>query len=97
MRETLARLGIADLSIDEQLLAGDPSFLEKLSDTYHASGGLRMAASAREGVVDAECRVWGTDNVFVAGSSVFPTSSHANTTFTSLALATRLARQLANR
>jgi hypothetical protein len=83
--------GIARLHIDEMLLKNDCTFLSKLSDTYHQCGGLRMANNEAAGFVDPDCRVWGTANVFVAGSSVFPTSSYANCTLTALALAVRLA------
>jgi choline dehydrogenase-like flavoprotein len=58
---------------------------------YHHAGGMCMSAQPNLGVVDPDCRVWGTSNVYVAGASVFPSSGHANTTFTALALAARLA------
>jgi choline dehydrogenase-like flavoprotein len=45
-------------------------------------------------VVDANCRVHGTDNLFVASSSVFPTGGYANPTLTIAALAIRLADYL---
>lgn len=57
-------------------------------------GTTRMSACARSGVVNADCRVHGIDNLFVAGSSVFPTSGWANPTLTILALAHRLADHL---
>jgi choline dehydrogenase-like flavoprotein len=56
-----------------------------------------MAADASRGVVDADCRVYGTQNLFIAGPSVFPTSSFANPTLTAVALAIRLAEHLAGR
>jgi len=86
--------GIARLKIDEKLMHGNREFLAKLSDTYHQSGGMCMANSAGAGVVDSDCRVWGTKNVFISGASVFPTSSHSNCTFTALALAARLATNI---
>ena len=58
--------------------------------SWHHMGTTRMAASPREGVVDADCRVHGTTNLFVAGSSVFPTTGNANPTLTIVALALRL-------
>ena len=85
---------LARLQIDDDLSRSDPAFLAKLSDDYHQCGGLRMANAAADGVVDANCRVWGTRNVYVAGASVFPTSSHANSTLTALALAARLVPRL---
>ena len=90
----LRSAGVAELSIDPRLLDRDGGFLATLSDTYHACGGLCMSATPRTGVVDPDCRVWGTHNLFVAGAAVFPSSGHANSTFTALALATRLARHL---
>lgn len=61
---------------------------------YHHIGTTRMAANAREGVVDAEGRVHGLANLYVAGSSVFPTGGWANPTLTILALALRLAGEI---
>jgi choline dehydrogenase-like flavoprotein len=47
--------------------------------------------------VDANCRVHGIDNLFVAGSSVFTTSGISNPTFTIVALALRLAAHVKGR
>lgn len=60
----------------------------------HHIGTLRMAAEPGEGAVDPDCRVHGLTNVYVAGSSVFPTSSWANPTLMLTALALRLADRL---
>ena len=46
---------------------------------------------AREGVVDTNCQIYGVDGIFIAGTSVFPTISHANPTFMLVTLAVRLA------
>ena len=46
------------------------------------------------GVVDADCRVHGVRNLYVAGSSVFPTYGCSNPTLTVVALALRLADHL---
>ncbi len=86
--------GIGRLQYIEPIWQDDVALSEALSDTYHQSGGLVMGTSPERSVVDPDCRVWGTSNLFVAGSTVFPTSSYANTTFTALALATRLAARL---
>ena len=90
----LKKRGIAQLRFDQDLAAGDLNILSRLEDTYHQCGGLRMADDPTAGVVDRDCRVWGTSNVFVAGACVFPTSSHANCTLTALALALRLSDRL---
>jgi choline dehydrogenase-like flavoprotein len=64
------------------------------SPSRHHMGATRMARSPRQGVVDEHCRVHGVDNLFVAGSSVFPTSGIANPTLTLLALTFRLGDRL---
>ncbi len=64
---------------------------------FHHMGTTRMADDRRAGVVDAHCRVHGVENLFVAGSSVFPTSGWANPTLTILALALRLGDHLDTR
>ncbi|AMO24163.1 GMC family oxidoreductase [Ramlibacter solisilvae] len=63
----------------------------------HHIGTTRMGADPRTSVVDANCRVHSVNNLYVAGSAVFPTSSQANPTLTLLALSLRLARHLAQR
>jgi choline dehydrogenase-like flavoprotein len=96
IREALHLTGIGELRIDEDLLALRPSFLDKLGDTYHQSGGAIMGDSEQDGVVDRDLRVFGTENLYVAGASVFRTTSNANVTFTALALTTRLVDHLTN-
>lgn len=64
---------------------------------YHHMGTTRMASSSREGVVDGDTRVFGVDNLYLAGSSVFTTSGWANPTLTILALSLRLADHLDSR
>jgi choline dehydrogenase-like flavoprotein len=60
----------------------------------HHMGTTRMAADPKHGVVDGHCRVHSSDNLYVAGSSVFATGGYANPTLTILALALRLADHL---
>lgn len=63
-------------------------------DGLHQAGTTRIASSANDGVVDPNLKVWGTDNLYVCSSSVFPTSSQANPTFLLGAFAVRLAQRL---
>jgi choline dehydrogenase-like flavoprotein len=58
---------------------------------HHHIGATRMHVDPQQGVVDANCQVHGIANLFIAGSSVFPTSGYANPTLTIVALAIRLA------
>ncbi len=93
----LAESGLATFEIDPNLMAMDPKFLDQLKDTGHQAGGCIMGKTPNDGVVDKDLRVFGVENLYVAGACVFPTSSNANTTFTALALATRLAEYLIKR
>lgn len=60
----------------------------------HHIGTTRMSVDAEQGVVDADCRVHGLSNLYIAGSSVFPTAGIANPTLTIIALAMRLSDHL---
>lgn len=60
----------------------------------HHMGTTRMHADPRRGVVDPDGRVHGAPNLYVAGSSVFPSGGYANPTLTIVALAIRLADHL---
>jgi len=60
----------------------------------HHMGTTRMHESPTKGVVDADCMVHGIQNLFVAGSSVFPTVGNVNPTYTIIALSIRLADHL---
>jgi GMC oxidoreductase len=64
--------------------------LNQALDGYHQIGLTRMSEDAKDGVVDRNCRVHGVVNLFVAGSSVFPTAGQANPTLPAVALALRL-------
>ncbi|WOI55704.1 GMC family oxidoreductase [Palleronia sp. LCG004] len=75
---------------------GSPT-IETMTDAAHQMGTTRMAIHPEKGVVDTDCRVFGTDNLFVAGSAVFPTGPSYSPTFTILALARRLAVHLLER
>lgn len=70
----------------------------RLGAIHHPMGSTRMHVDPSHGVVDTDCRVHGLDNLYVAGSSVFPTGlGYANPTLTVVALAVRLADHLKER
>ena len=97
-RTGLGRVETQDwLNEDGPLWQTDPLISSHSFGGYHHMGTTRMSASPRTGVVDADCRVHGIDNLYVAGSSVFPTSGWANPTLTIAALAVRLGEHLAVR
>jgi len=77
---------------------GRPSVLEpdfRIHDGGHLMGTTRMGRSAADSVVDHHCRVHTTDNLYVAGSSVFPAGGASNPTYTIVAMALRLGAHLA--
>lgn len=61
---------------------------------WHHMGGTRMTDSASTGVVDKNCKVFGMDNLYVGGSSVFTTGGHASPTYNIVRLALRLGDHL---
>lgn len=63
----------------------------------HHMGGTRMSSTSADGVVDSNCKVFGVDNLFIGGSSVFPTGGHANPTYTIVQLALRLGDHIAQK
>ena len=63
---------------------------------FHHMGTTRMSSSPDHGVVDAHCRLWDHENLYIAGSSVFPVAGYSNPTLTIVAMASRLAAHLAS-
>ena len=86
VRGELARAGLGRLFID--LKAGKTP--ANLHGGYHHMGTTRMHDDPKKGVVDANSRVHGVSNLFIAGPSVFPTGGHANPILTLVALTLRL-------
>jgi choline dehydrogenase-like flavoprotein len=86
------RFGLGELKLEEWLKTGD--WRDKIDDSNHHIGTTRMSESQLEGVVDKDCKVHNINNLYIAGSSVFPTSGHSNPTFTIIALGFRLAELL---
>jgi len=81
-----------------QIRLGSPGEI-KVNATYqaHHLGTTRMAGVKDLGVVDSNCRVYDSQNLYIAGSSVFPTFGFANPTLTIVALAARLTKHLSER
>ncbi|MCX6960782.1 MAG: GMC family oxidoreductase [Verrucomicrobia bacterium] len=77
---------------DQDLLKGGN--LQGFNSNSHNIGTTRMSKDPSQGVVNPDCRIHGVDNLYLAGSSIFPTSSHANPTLMIIALSIRLADHL---
>jgi choline dehydrogenase-like flavoprotein len=88
------RLDVGRIRLNELLLEDVERWSENLSWFGHHMGTTRMSETPRTGVVDADCRVHGMANLYIASSAVFPTSGFANPTLTILALSLRLADRL---
>lgn len=86
LRGEFARAGLGSLEAG----SGEPTY----TDASHHMGTTRMSLDPRQGVVDTDCRAHGVDNLYLAGSSVFPSAGYANPTLTIVALALRLADHL---
>ena len=86
----LDKSGHGTLIPDEWVLDDAPVFPAEMVGGHHHMGTTRMADSPTNGVVDKNCKAHGIDNLFVAGSSVFPTVGFVNPTLTILALSLRL-------
>jgi choline dehydrogenase-like flavoprotein len=95
----LLRDDLTEQSIGRLTLAADETDVETVVRRDGAYGGhhigtARMGASATSGVVDRDGKVFGVNNLYIAGSATFPTSSQANPTLTIVATALRLAEHL---
>ncbi|MCR8924111.1 GMC family oxidoreductase [Dasania sp. GY-MA-18] len=64
---------------------------DQLGFSQHHMGTTRMAENPDNGVVDKYHRVFGTNNLFMGGSSVFSTGGHVAPTLTIVAMTIRLA------
>ena len=74
-----------------------PGVWPEIFGGYHHMGTTRMHDDPQRGVVDRDCRVHSLENLYVAGSSVFPTGGYTNPTLTLVALASRLAETISRR
>jgi choline dehydrogenase-like flavoprotein len=70
--------------------AGRPK-VGRPTGSAHLMGTTRMHDDPKQGVVDSDCRVHDIINLYIAGSSTFPTGGYANPTLTIVAMAIRLA------
>jgi choline dehydrogenase-like flavoprotein len=90
----LRHSGIAQVTLDPSMeLHGWPATMEA-EGTWHHMGTTRMHSDEKKGVVDADCKVHGFSNFYIAGSSVFPTAGANFPTITVTALALRLAEHV---
>ncbi len=82
----LGRVKLMDFLRDED----DDTFPDSTNGGWHHMGTTRMSDDPGKGVVNADCRVHGISNLFVAGSACYATSAAPNPTLTLVALSLRL-------
>lgn len=93
--QTLAQADLGRVRMADWIakLQDYPVEREELGGNHHM-GGTRMGTDPTTSVVDRNGAVHGMRNLYVAGSSVFPTSGQCNPTMTIVALACRLGDHL---
>jgi len=84
----LRRLGIGHVEKWEPPVATWPRNSQWV---WHHIGTTRMHLDPKQGVVNEDCRVHGVPNLYIAGSSIFPTAGPDAPTLTIVAMALRLA------
>ena len=72
----------------------DNTWPEFTGGGWHHMGTTRMSDDPKQGVVDANCKVHGINNLFIAGSACYPTAGAPNPTLTLVALTLRLSDHL---
>jgi hypothetical protein len=99
LRDHLERMGSTRFRILTDLSGGAERWSfgrveTALATGDHHMGCIRMSVSPDDGIVNTDCRFHRIDNLYAAGSAIFPTSGYANPTLTIVALALRLADHL---
>ncbi len=89
-------LDAAQRVMEDLLSAAGGREVMTIKRAAHLVGGARMAARSEDGVVNADQRVFGVDNLYIADGSVLPTQGSANPALTIMALAARLGDHLSS-
>jgi choline dehydrogenase-like flavoprotein len=89
----LGRVRLMEWLVDDDV----PMTPQKTMGAWHHMGGTRMSDSPDQGIVDRNLRVHGNRNLYVGGSSVFPSGGYANPTLTIVQLSLRLSDEIERR
>ena len=93
--EQMGKANVGRIKLEEFLWdENDNSMPDQLGGGWHHMGTTRMSADRNKGVVDANCKVHGISNLFIAGSGCFSTAGAPNPTLTLVALSLRLSDYL---
>jgi choline dehydrogenase-like flavoprotein len=88
------RLNLGRVRLPDWVQSNNLGAPQGIHGGFHHIGTTRMSDDPKKGVVDRNCRVHGNANLYIAGSSVFPTSGYTMPTLTIVALALRLSDHL---
>ena len=92
-----AQLGMGRIKLEHWLESQSPKWPDRIIAGHHPMGTTRMSNDVTKGVVDSDCKVHGIANLYIIGSSVFPTGGYANPTLSIVALASRLGDHIIKR
>lgn len=90
----VGKSGLGRMQLYDWLFEDDPVWPSHLGSGWHHMGTTRMHNDPKQGVVDANNKVHGLSNLYIAGASVFTTSAAVNPTLTIIALSLRLSDHL---
>ena len=82
------------LKLDDWVLKNEGYPVDDELGGNHHMGGTRMHNNKKYGVVDNNCKVYGSKNLYISGSSVFTTGGHNNPTYPIVMFSIRLANHL---
>jgi len=91
-RTGIGRIRMMEYLQDEK----DNSWPSFTGGGWHHMGTTRMSDDPKHGVVDANCKVHGISNLYMAGGSCFTTAGAPNPTLSIVALSLRLSDHLKN-
>jgi len=94
LKSTLEAKGIPRVNLSPYLTNPTANWKERAYSFYHHMGAIRMSNHAKDGAVDAWRRIHGIGNLYIAGTSVLPTGSSSNPSYTTPALALRTAQYI---
>ena len=87
----------ADRLMTSVLQAGGAFALKRVARNAHTLGACRMGADSTDAVVNADCRSFDIDNLYVCDNSVYPSALSANPCVMQLALSLRTADRFLGR
>ena len=97
LAKEFADLNLGRISLNNKIHNGELPKDEKDGNFIggnHHMGGTRMSNDSKSGVVDENLKVWGINNLYVCGSSIFPRGGTCNPTLSIIQLSLRLGDHL---